>query len=223
MPSKAVMDLISQGLTSFEIQNQHLQFENAQKQETSEVKALATKFALNEMALNKWENPTSSAQGFGYAEKWQQIYEIVWLEKQMLVQMSYDLSEIKNIGRELLAGQKKIITALGVIVTNQGEILYNQEIIITNQGLILDITGQILVNTETIIATTDNILGVVTDIQGTVNDMHTNGVTIASNQWSGGAGETKIKNYIWYIVGGLGALLLLFIILKMLKGKKGGK
>lgn len=181
-------------------------FGEFQASKDKEIKALATRFALNEMKLNKW---------WGSEREWENVYQTVWVEKLMQIELSYNVAEILGISKQLLSGQQKIITALGVIVSNQGEILYNQEIIITNQGIIIDVTGEILLNTEEIIVTTNNILGVVEDIQGTVNDISANGVKIKSNKYTKG-----IKSYLKYIAYGLGGVLLLVIILKTLKKKK---
>lgn len=182
---------------------------------TAEQKAIATKFALNEMKLNKWSEPSNKGEANAYAIQWESIYQTVWLEKLMQVKVAYDVAETLSISKDILTGQQKIITALGVIVNNQGQILQNQEIIITNQGIIIDVTNQILTNTEEIIATTNNILGIVQDIQMDINDISANGVTIKSNNYSGGS--AKAKSILTYVLMGLGGILLVYIVLKIMK------
>ena len=167
-------------------------FANLQDSVNKEIKSIATKLALNEMLLNKWSKD---------ADLWEQVYKTVWIEKEIFVRMSYDVSSIATISKQLLTGQQKMITALGVIVSNTGQILENQEIIIDNQGIIIDTTGEIL--------------GTVKDIQINVNDIVANGVKVQNN-YTG----SQTKKYIWLVVGVLLAVILFYIVLKIFKGRK---
>lgn len=191
-------------------------FLNLQQQEDDEIKSIATNLAYNEMKLNKWT---------GDEKEWEQVYKTVWVEKLMFVQMTYDVSQILNLSRQLLAGQKKLIAFAGIIISNTGEILKNQEVIITNQGLILDVTGQILENvedikdmTEEILATNYEILGTVKDIQGDVKDMKANGVKVIWDDYT--PGTQKIGKYLGIVAGILGAIILLVIVLRLIRKRK---
>ncbi len=182
-------------------------FAQLQGEKNDQKKAIATRLAINEMKLNHWA---------GNELEWQEIYKTVWVEKLMFVELSMDVKEILEVSNKLLSGQKKMIAQLGVIVNNTGQILQNQEIIITNQGVILDVTNQILDNTEELLEINYEILGTVNDIKGSIDDIKANGVKVVANNYSGG----KSSSYIWIVVGGLVAFLMLFIILKMVKKKK---
>ena len=180
-----------------------------QKQEEEEKKALATKFAVAELKLNRWDSSDVD---------YQEVYQTVWLEKLMFVEMSYSIEAIKEAAGKILGNQKKMIASVGLIVSRTGEILKNQTIIITKLDEIKvvvdhieELSEEILVNTETIITNTEDILA-------NQDKFMTNGITIRDERKGGvGGGSQANNNTLLYVGIGAAVLVVLVIVVKMNK------
>lgn len=146
-------------------------------------KALATRFAISEFKLNKWT---------GSEVNYRDVYKWVWLEKYMFVDQSYSLNEIKKLGEQLLAGQQKYLTELGLIVANTGEILENQTVIIEQNG--------------TILATTQEITTSLTGIQTSIGEIQTAIATIQTNVGEINANLVTIKDGVQYLITEVGLI-----------------
>lgn len=135
-------------------------------------KALATRFAIAELKLNRWE-PTNT----GYRE----LYKWIWLEKYFFVQNTFDLKTIKEQGEILLNGQTKLLTEIGLIVQNTGEILEGQTVLVDNTGTIISVVLDTQTGVNTLQGTTTQILNQTSQILAVIYTIQTSIGAIEQN------------------------------------------
>ena len=200
MATKAQVDAIKAGMDGVALgaavidhnQQKYIAVQADKTPDNTAKKALATKLAVNELKLNHWSSVDAD---------YQLVYQTVFIEKLMFVEMSYNISEIHGLAEKLLSGQKQMIASLGLIVSRTGEILANQTIIITKLDEIKIVVDQVLVNTEIIITNTEEILAY-------QERFEQNGIKIRddrANNGSGG-GSSEKDNTLLYL--GVGVVIL---------------
>lgn len=139
-------------------------------------KMLATKFALAELRLNRFDSKELD---------YRDIYETVYLEKFMFIEATYNIAQINKLTKKIATNQEKLIADVGLIVKNTGEILENQHVIITQIGEIKVVLDDVKNSVDYITdvvdridETTQDTNVVVKDIQTSVDDMRSNGITV---------------------------------------------
>jgi len=204
MPSQAIINTLK-NIKAFPELYEKLassdRFDIYQRDETEAKKALATKFAINELRVNNFSNSEVD---------FKEVYHIVWLEKLMFVEMSFTVNEINKRAKLLLSNQKEMIASIGLIVSRTGEILENQTIIISELGEIKVISQQTLDNTFIIIEKTDEVLE-------HLEDFKANGVKIDDRRKESGNNGYGKDNTLMYVGIGVITLVALVVIIKTTK------